>query len=283
MLTTTWDQQPVAITVAPIGAEVTRDDNPALPYTAAETVAASLEAIEAGASIVHLHARLEDGTPSGDPALFAEMIDGIRAKSNAVTNTSTGGATWMSADERSQCLDAGPDVCSLETGSMNFGDELFSTSRPDGIAIAEKARAQGIKTEVELFDVGHAVAAMRLLKEGHLQAPLIANLVVGVPGGMDCSIEGLQSLLRPLPDDIWWSVTAIGRHQRRMLGLAILMGADGIRVGFEDNVRIGKGRLAASNAELVEDAAMLVRTLGRRVATPEEVRSRIGLSQRQTP
>ena len=267
----------MVITVAPIGAEVTRSDNPAVPYTPAETIAASLEAVEAGASMVHLHARLADGTPSADPALFIEMVDGIRAHSNTITNLSTGGATWMSADERAQCLDAKPDVCSLETGSMNFGDELFLTSRPDSIAIANKATSQGVLPEVELFDVGHAVAAMRMVKEGHLTQPLCVNLVLGVPGGMDCSIEGIEALLRPLPDDVFWTVTAIGRHQRRMLALAILMGADGIRVGFEDNVKISRDRLAHSNAEFVEDAAMLVETLGRKVATPNEARSRLGL------
>lgn len=272
-----WDQEPVVITVAPIGAEVTREDNPAVPYTPEETVASSLEAVEAGASMVHLHARLADGTPSADPALFAEMVDGIRAGSTAVTNLSTGGATWMSAEERAQCLDAKPDVCSLETGSMNFGDELFLTSRPDSIAIAGKALSLGVLPEVELFDVGHAVAAMRMVKEGHLQLPLCVNLVLGVPGGMDCSVEGIEALLRPLPEDIFWTVTAIGRHQRRMLALAILMGADGIRVGFEDNVKIRKGRLARSNAEFVEDAAMLVTNLGREIATPEAARSRLGL------
>ena len=268
-----WDAEPVWITVAPIGAEVSRKDHPGLPHTPREVIAASLEAVEAGASIIHLHARLPDGTPSGDPVLFRETIDGIRKKSSALTMNSTGGAVWMSMEERTRCLDALPDLCALETGSLNFDDEVFATSRPDSIATAARAHALGIGIEIEAFDVGHVVAAARMLREGHLLGPLMVNMVLGVRGGIDASPEGLAALLRPLPPDSRWSVTAVGRHQRRMLAVGILLGASGIRVGFEDNVKLRHDRLANSNAELVADAADLVRSLGRRVASPAEVRT----------
>jgi 3-keto-5-aminohexanoate cleavage enzyme len=254
---------------------VSRKDNPGLPHTPHEVISASLEAVEAGASIIHLHARLPDGTPSGDPELFREMIVGIRKQSSALTMTSTGGAVWMSMEERTRCLDARPDLCSLESGSLNFDDNVFATSRPNSIAAATRARALGIGIEIEVFDVGHVVAASRMLREGHLLGPLIVNLVLGVRGGIDASPEGLAALLRPLPPDSRWSVTAVGRHQRRMLAFGILLGASGIRVGFEDNVRLRHDRLASSNAELVADAADLVRSLGRRVASPAEVRTRV--------
>jgi 3-keto-5-aminohexanoate cleavage enzyme len=270
-----WDSEPVWITVAPTGAEVSRKDNPGLPHTPHEVISASLEAVEAGASIIHLHARLPDGTPSGDPELFREMIVGIRKQSSALTMTSTGGAVWMSMEERTRCLDARPDLCSLESGSLNFDDNVFATSRPNSIAAATRARALGIGIEIEVFDVGHVVAASRMLREGHLLGPLIVNLVLGVRGGIDAAPEGLAALLRPLPPDSRWSVTAVGRHQRRMLAFGILLGASGIRVGFEDNVRLRHDRLASSNAELVADAADLVRSLGRRVASPAEVRTRV--------
>lgn len=270
-----WNSEPVWITVAPIGAEVSRKDNPGLPHTPHEVISASLEAVEAGASIIHLHARLPDGTPSGDPELFREMIVGIRKQSSALTMTSTGGAVWMSMEERTRCLDARPDLCSLETGSLNFDDDVFPTSRPNSIAAATRARALGIGIEIEVFDVGHVVAAWRMLREGHLLGPLMVNLVLGVRGGIDASPEGLAALLRPLPPDSRWSVTAVGRQQRRMLAFGILLGASGVRVGFEDNVRLRHDRLASSNAELVADAADLVRSLGRRVASPAEVRTRV--------
>jgi len=274
-----WDSEPLIVTVAPVGAEVTRDNHPDVPYTPQEIATASLEAVAAGASVVHLHARLADGTPTGEPELFAEAIRAIRAKATPVIMVSTGGAVWMSIEERTRALEAAPDMCSLETGSMNFGDDLFLTSRPDSIASAGKAYAMGIVPEIELFDVGHAVAAARMLKEGHLKGPLNVNLVLGVPGGIDAVPEAIPALLRPLPEDVRWTVTAIGRHQRRMLAVAALMGADGVRVGFEDNVYLRKGQLAASNAELVADIVALAQSLGRRIATPDEARSRLGLAK----
>lgn len=275
-----WDQDPVIITVAPVGAEVTRAHHPAVPFTPAEIAQASLEAVAAGASVVHLHARLDDGTPTGEPAIFAAAIRAIRAKSDPVIMVSTGGAVWMTIDERTRALEADPEMCSLETGSMNFGDDLFLTSRPDSIASAAKARAMGIVPEIELFDVGHAVAAARMLKEGTLTGPLNVNLVLGVPGGIDAVPEAIPALLRPLPDDLRWTVTAIGRHQRRMLAVGALLGAHGLRVGFEDNVYLRKGQLAASNAELVADIANLVTQLGRKIATPAQARVILGVPQR---
>lgn len=267
-----WDSQPVIITVAPVGAEVTRDNHPAVPYTPDEIAVASLEAVQAGASVVHLHAREADGKPSGDPKLFAEAINAIRAAAKPIIMVSTGGAVWMTIQDRTRSLEAGPDMCSLETGSMNFGDDLFLTSRPDSISSAKLAYDKGIVPEIELFDVGHAVAAARMLKEGHLRGPLNVNLVVGVPGGIDATPDAIPALLRPLPEDVRWSVTAIGRHQRRMLSVAILLGAAGVRVGFEDNVYLRKGQLAKSNAELVQDIANVARQLGRGIATPDQAR-----------
>ena len=123
-----------------------------------------------------------------------------------------------------------------------------------------------------MFDVGHVVQAVRMLERGELPPPLRANLVFGVPGGIDATPEALEAMLRPLPRDTHWSITAVGRHQRRMLALAILRGAGGIRVGFEDGVYLRRGVLASSNAELVADACTLVETLGRRVATIDEAR-----------
>lgn len=274
----TWDSDPLIITVAPVGAEVTREHHPGVPYTPQEIAAASLEAVDAGASVVHLHARLDDGTPTGEPEIFGEAIAAIRGAANPIIMVSTGGAVWMTIAQRTRALEAKPDMCSLETGSMNFGDELFLTSRPDSISSAATAYRLGIVPEIELFDVGHAVAAARMLREGHLKGPLNVNLVLGVPGGIDAVPEAIPALLRPLPPDIRWSVTAIGRHQRRMLALAALMGADGIRVGFEDNVYLRKGQLAASNAELVSDIANLATSLGRRLATIDESRDRLGIS-----
>jgi 3-keto-5-aminohexanoate cleavage enzyme len=268
-----WDAKPVVITVAPTGAEVTRADNPALPHTPTEIAAEALACAQAGAAVVHLHVREEDGAPSSRPELFVETIRLIREGSQLVTMVSTGGAVWMSIEERTYGLDADPDLAGVETGSMNFGEEPFVTLPAAARDIVERATAKGIGLEVEAFDVGHVVQAVRMLERGELPPPLRANLVFGVPGGIDASPEALDAMLRPLPAGTHWCMTAVGRHQRRMLALAVARGAGGIRVGFEDGVYLRRGVLAASNAELVADAAALVETLGRRVATIEEARA----------
>ena len=275
-----WDATPVVITVAPTGAEVTRADNPALPHTPEEIAADALACAEAGAAVVHIHVREEDGTPSSRPELFAETIERIRASSPMVTMVSTGGAITMSMEERMTGLEARPDLSGVETGSMNFGDDLFVTSPPDARRVIERATALGIGLEAEMFDVGHVVQGVRMLERGELPAPLRANLVFGVPGGIDASPEALAAMMRPLPAGTHWSITAVGRHQRRMLALALLNGAGGIRVGFEDAVYLRRGVLAASNAELVADAVALVRALGRRVATIDESRELLSVPVR---
>jgi 3-keto-5-aminohexanoate cleavage enzyme len=275
-----WDDKPVVITVAPVGAEVTRADNPALPHTPAEIAADATACGEAGATVVHLHVREPDGAPSARPELFGETIERIRAASELVTMVSTGGAVWMSMDERMAGLEAGPDLAGVETGSLNFGEEPFVTLPEDAREVVRRAGSLGIGLEVECFDVGHVVQAVRMLERGELPAPLRANLVFGVPGGIDASPHALEAMVRPLPTGMHWSVTAIGRHQRRLLALGLLLGAGGIRVGFEDGVYLRKGVLAASNAELVADAAALVRTLGRAVATVAEARELLAVPSR---
>jgi 3-keto-5-aminohexanoate cleavage enzyme len=272
-----WDATPVVVTVAPTGAEATRRDNPALPHTPEEIAAESVACASAGAAVVHLHVREPDGTPSGRVELFRDVIDRIRERSRMISMVSTGGAVWMSIDERLTGLEAGPDLAGVETGSLNFGDEAFVTTRPDALDIVRRASERGIGLEVEAFDVGHVVQAVRMLERGELPAPIRMNLVFGVLGGIDATPEALEAMVRPLPTGTHWSITAVGRHQRRMLGLALLWGAGGVRVGFEDNVYRSRGVLAKSNAELVGDIADLARALGRRVATIDEARSTLGL------
>jgi 3-keto-5-aminohexanoate cleavage enzyme len=267
-----WDELPVVVTVAPVGAEVTRADNPALPHTPAEIAADVVACAEAGASVCHLHVREEDGSPSSRRELFEEAIALIRERTPIVTMVSTGGAVWMSIEERITGLEARPDLAGVETGSMNFGEDPFVTVPADARRVVERATELGIGLEAEMFDVGHVVSAVRMVERGELPPPLRANLVFGVPGGVDAAPEALDAMLRPLAPETHWSITAVGRHQRRMLGLAILRGGGGIRVGFEDGVYLRRGVLAGVNAELVADACELVRTLGRRPATIDEAR-----------
>jgi len=272
-----WNSNPVVVTCAITGADVFRESNPNIPYTTEEIANSAIEAAAAGATVVHLHVREDDGTPSGRPELFKDVIDRIRAGSDVLTMVSTGGANDMTIEERTTGLEANPDISGVESGSMNFGDETFITPPPAGRGIVERAADAGIALEVEAFDVGHVISAVRWLDGGVLAPPLRINLVFGVPGGIDASPEALQAMVRPLPADAFWTVTCIGRHHQRLLGLALLMGAPGIRTGLEDVAYISKGVLAPSNGALVEMAVGLAGTLGREVATQDQARELLRL------
>ncbi len=272
-----WNSDPAVLTVAVTGADVFRDNNPNIPYTTEEIANSSIEAAAAGATVAHLHVREDDGTPSGRPELFKDLIARIRAGSDLLTMVSTGGANEMTIDERTTGLEADPDISGVESGSMNFGDETFITPPPAGRGIVEKAKAAGIALEVETFDVGHVVSAVRWLEQGLLPPPMRINLVFGVPGGIDASPEALDAMLRPLPPETFWTVTCIGRHHQRMMALALLRGAPGIRTGLEDVAYISKGVHASSNAALCEMAVGLARTLGRDIAGQAETKELLGL------
>jgi 3-keto-5-aminohexanoate cleavage enzyme len=273
-----WNSKPVVLTVAVTGADVFRENNPNIPYTTAEIADSSIEAGAAGATVVHLHVREDDGTPSGRPELFKDVIERIRAGSELLTMVSTGGSNDMTIEERTTGLEAQPDISGVESGSMNFGDDTFITPPAAGRGIIERATQAGIALEVECFDVGHVVSAIRWLDEGILPPPLRINLVFGVPGGIDASPEALTAMIRPLPPGTFWTVTCIGRHHPRMLALALLHGAPGIRTGLEDVAYLRRGLLAPSNAALVEMAVGLAGSLGREVATQEQTPELLELS-----
>ena len=272
-----WNSDPVVVTVAVTGADVFRENNPNIPYTTKEIADSAIAAAKAGATVAHLHVREDDGTPSGRPELFVDVIERIRASSDVLTMVSTGGANDMTIEERTTGLEAKPDISGVESGSMNFGDETFITPPPAGRGIVKRALDQGTALEVEAFDVGHVASAVRWLEEGLLPEPMRINLVFGVPGGIDASPEALQAMVRPLPEGTFWTVTCIGRHHQRLLGLALLLGAPGIRTGLEDVSYISKGVLAPSNAALVEMAVGLAGTLGREVATQDQARELLHL------
>jgi 3-keto-5-aminohexanoate cleavage enzyme len=189
----------------------------------------------------------------------------------------TGGANDMTIEERTTGLEAKPDISGVESGSMNFGDETFITPPPAGRGIAKRATDAGIALEVEAFDVGHVVSAVRWLEKGVIPEPLRINLVFGVPGGVDATPEALDAMLRPLPEATFWTVTCIGRHHFRMEALALLRGAPGVRTGLEDVAYVAKGVHAESNAALVERIVELARTLGREVATQDQTRELLQL------
>ena len=273
-----WDDDPVVLTVAVTGADVFRDNNPNIPYTTQEVADSAVEAGAAGANIAHLHVREDDGTPSGRPELFVDVIDRIHEGSDLITMVSTGGSNDMTIEQRTTGLEASPEISGVESGSMNFGDETFITAPPAGRGIIKRALDLNIALEVECFDVGHVVSAIRWIEDGTLPGPLRINLVFGVPGGIDASPEALDAMLRALPSGTFWTVTCIGRHHRRMMALALLKGAAGIRTGLEDVAYISRGVHAPSNAALVEAAVKLTNELGREVADQATARELLELA-----
>lgn len=266
------------ITAALVGAETTREHNPNLPLTPEEITQAAAEAREAGASIVHIHVRDEEGNPTQDMEIFGRTCDLIREKTDLIVQISTGGAVGTPQDERVLPLDLRPEMATLTCGTVNFGDDIFENPEPLIEKLAARMLELEIKPELEIFDLGHVANAMRLLKRGLVKPPLYFDFVMGVPGGMSGSIHNLIHLTRELPPDSIWQVAGIGRHELPLGVVAIAAGGH-VRVGFEDNVYYSRGVLAESNAQLVARIARIAKEVGREVATPDEAREILGINK----
>lgn len=263
--------QPVMITAAMVGAEVTREQQPYLPITPAEIIASAVECYEAGASIIHIHVRDTAGNATQDAGLFREVVEGIRARCPVITQVSTGGAVWMSAEERLQSIECAPDMATLTTGTVNFGNDVFMNNRGLVETFARRLRERSIVPEVEVFDTGMIDEALRLRGMGLISDPLHFDFVMGVPGGIGPDPAHLVHMVRSLPPGSSWSVAGMGRHQLTLATIALAMGGN-VRVGFEDNIYYRKGQLARSNAELVDRVARIATELDRPVATPDQAR-----------
>jgi 3-keto-5-aminohexanoate cleavage enzyme len=264
------------ITVALTGAEVTKKQQPNLPITPDEIAEEAYRCWQVGASIVHIHARMPDGTPTQSKEVYAEIKDKIRQKCDIIIQFSTGGAVWHKPEERIQCLDAMPEMATLSAGSCNFGDDVFMNSPSFMELLAKTMKEKGIKPEIEVFEPGMIENALRLVKKGLLELPLHFDFVLGVPGAMPGNIEDLLFLVKKIPNGCTWSVAGIGRYELHLAVHAILMGGH-VRVGFEDNIYYRKGELATSNAQLVERIVRIAREVGRDIATPNEARAILGI------
>jgi 3-keto-5-aminohexanoate cleavage enzyme len=270
--------QPVMITAAVVGAEVTKTQQPYLPITPQEIIAAAVECYEAGAAIVHIHVRDAEGNATQDSHLFREVVEGIRARCDLITQVSTGGAVWMSGDERLQSIECRPDMATLTTGTVNFGEGVFMNNRQLVETFARRLRDYGIVPEIEIFDVGMLEEAMRLHRMGLITNPLHFDFVMAVPGGIGADPAHLMHMVRCLPEESTWSVAGMGRYQLTLGAIAMAMGGN-VRVGFEDNIYYRKGQLARSNAELVARMARIAHELDRPVATPAQAREILHLDR----
>ena len=271
------------ITAAICGAEVTKEQNPAVPYTVEEIVREAKSAVDAGAAIVHLHVREDDGTPTQSRARFQECEDAIyKACPNVILIPSTGGAVGMTPDERLQSTDTTPipEMATLDCGTCNFGDEIFDNTMPTMRAFGKRMIERGIKPEYECFEMGHLDTILTMARKGEVPgAPMQFNFVLGVPGCTPATVDNLCWLVKNIPTGSTWTSTGIGRHAFTLAAPTIVMGGN-VRVGFEDNLYLERGVLAKSNGELVDKVVRMAKLLGRPVATSDEAREILGLKKR---
>lgn len=270
------------ISVAVVGSHPTKAMNPAVPYSPREIAEAAVASRKAGAAIVHVHVRdPESGVPTSRVELFAEVVDRIRQRSDILINLTTSGMNVPGRnviEERLEPVGLQPEICSLDVGSMNFGERVFLNPPDWGRAAARRMRAAGVKPEIEVFDAGHVRQARVLIDEGLFAPPPFVQLCMGAGWGIEATAENLLFMKNLLPDGVPWSVLGVGRSQLPMITLGIILGGH-VRVGFEDNLYLRRGVLLESNAQMVEVAAGLVETLQHEVATPAEARRILGLGQ----
>lgn len=267
------------ITVAPTGAWPTKKDNPNVPITPQEIADSVYEAYQAGASIAHLHMRDDEEKGTMDEARFAETVKLIKDKCDIVINLTTSGDLNATDETRQAHLRSiKPDMASYDCGSMNWMHSGLFINHPNFLEeLGQTMIDNNVKPEIEIFDAGMVYNSFHYQKKGVLKGPLHYQFVLGAAGGTTATVENLVYLKSLIPEDATWSALGIGRGHLPILSTAIAMGGH-VRVGLEDNVIYSKGRLAKSNAELVERAARMIKEAGREVATPAEAREILGLS-----
>jgi 3-keto-5-aminohexanoate cleavage enzyme len=270
---------PAIITVAITGSLPGKRDNPAVPITPAEQIESTHEAFEAGATLVHLHVRNDDGTPTSSPERFGVVFDGIRRHCpGMIVQFSTGGRSGAGR-ERGAHLALRPDMASLATGSVNFPNRVYDNAPELVDWLASEMKALGIKPEVEAFDLSMIFQAAAMAADGRIAAPLHVQFVMGVKNAMPVDrrvFEFYVETLRRLAPDATWTGAGIGRDALTLARWSLELGGH-CRTGMEDNVRLDRQTLAPSNAALVRQVAALAQDMGRPVATPAQARRLLGL------
>lgn len=270
------------ITAAISGAEVLKEHNPAVPYTVEECAREAKSAYDAGASIIHLHVRHDDGTPTQDKNRFKEVMDAIyKVCPDVIIQPSTGGAVGMTDDERLQPIELNPEMATLDCGTLNFGgDEVFTNTENTIKYFGKRMIERGIKPELEVFDKSMIDMALRLHKKGFITNPMHFDFVMGVNGGISGELRDFIFLRGSIPAGSTYTVAGVGRFEFPLAAAAIIDGGH-VRVGFEDNVYLSKGVLAKSNGELVEKVVRIAKEFGREIATPAEARKILGLKPKK--
>jgi uncharacterized protein (DUF849 family) len=287
----------VVVTCALTGGFETVDRNPAVPVTPEQIARSAIDAARAGAAVVHIHVRdPKTAKPSMELALYEETVARIRAVDKRVVLNLTSGAGGRFIPTPDEPLRAAagstlttpavrmrhiesikPEICSLDVGSMNFGPHVFINTPGHLADMAGRAKAAGVKPEIEVFDLGHIELAKKLIADGLIAGPPLFQLCLGIPYGAPATPEAMLSMRGHLPAGAAWSAFGISRHEFPMVAQAVILGGH-VRVGLEDNLYLAPGQLAPSNAALVEKAVKIIELLGEAVATPDEARGLFGLA-----
>jgi uncharacterized protein (DUF849 family) len=278
------------ITCAVSGAVANKEQCPGIPYTPEEYAKEVRRARDAGASMVHIHARQPDGTPTVLPEHYRAITQAILAETpDIIVNFSTGWVGLPMAERVAHITDLKPEVGALNMGSMNYAkysrkrkgfvfNFVFENNFDDIIFLLERMKEAGVKPECECFDVGHVESVEPLMDLGVIAPPVQFSLIHGVLGGISANARNLAHMASVVPDGSTWGVIAISREQWSMIGAAASLGGN-VRVGFEDNFYLPSGEMASSNGELVEAAAQIARLQGRKVAEPAESRRLLSLPE----
>jgi 3-keto-5-aminohexanoate cleavage enzyme len=283
----------VIITAALTGVLATRDQCPAIPYSPKEIGEEAKRAADAGAAIVHIHARTPEGGPDWRVETFAEIFAEVRARTDVIVNFSTGAVGIPPEDRIAHIRDLHPEMAALNMGSMNYAiysekrktflhDHVFANPFKDIQFFLETMNQAGVRPEMECFDAGHIGNTRPLIHMGVLKPPFQFSLVMGVLGGIPGTTRHLVDQVDSLPPGSQWQVIGIGLKQWPLVAAAITMGGN-VRVGLEDNFYLEEGTMAKGNGDLVEKAAQMCRDLGRGVATVSEARTQLGLNVEPRP
>jgi len=280
----------VIVTVALVGGITTREKNPNVPMTPKELAESAIESYHAGAAICHVHVRdPETHEPSSKFELYREVFERIREKCDMIVNLSTGfgGRLLYNPGAKDQSWDTlhlknpeervehvvklRPELCSLDVGTLNFGQRAFVNLVPNVEKMATMIREVGTKPELEVFDIGNIRIANYLVSKGLVEKPPLFQLCLGIPWGIEATVENLVYMRNNLPRDALWYAFSIGSNHFTMAAASLIMGGH-IRVGFEDNIYIKKDALATSNAQMVTKVVDIAKLMDREVASAQEAR-----------
>jgi len=274
--------KPVIIAVAITGSVPRKKDNPAVPITPSEQIESTHQAFEAGASLVHIHVRNPDESSSSDPALFAQVQEGVRKHCPGMIIQFSTGGRGRDPSARGSALHLKPDMASLATGSVNFPTIIYENSASCVEGLAAQMKEQAVLPEIEVFDLSHIYGARKLADLGLINDRPHVQFVMGIKNALPAEariLDFLHSELERVLPKATWTAAGIGRHQAEVMDWVLAKGGSAIRTGLEDNIRVTKDQLARSNAELVQMAAQACARHGARLATPAEARMMLGLAR----